>query len=480
MDNQINICIMIYNINMKKNLLTLFIFFVFTFVYNIAFAQNTNLISQNNIACPSFEFDKDMQQGVTDEDVYILQQILNLDKRTIIAQTGPGSKGRETGFFGTGTREALKRFQALFIEYIEVADGKFNSKTRNVMNTVCKGSFFTGVGKNPYDISTTTEKVAPVVGVSGPVNYELSEPFRSYLAASEPIQTPDVSAFIVEGATISDIRKVAANSFSFLVTPNEGYVSDISFQVEADAIQDLVGNKNDSASNEWVVKITGSVATSTNSNELSKILDSLTPVTPTLDCSKVGSVSISDYSNPCYGRAPMSSQSYNPGFAQAPESNNNNQGNNSLTDILRTLLTGLVVGQSTGLFGAAGSQLFGGNGAQGSSGASIYSGGLGTLPGICACIGNQPTILLTPLGGTAAPGRYLMTANPGIGDYTGFLIPTPPPICGVRLRTHPTKDLCPDALGPHSPTCCGIIFDSTRTLKIDGIIPPKPQFNWKI
>jgi hypothetical protein len=132
---------------MKNNLffVLLFSFFAIIFSYNFAFAY----------ICPDYVFNKDLQYGDTYEDVVAIQEILNLDSRTVVALSGPGSKGQETGFFGKATRSSLKRFQALFIEYIGLADGKFNAKTRVSMNAVCKGPFFTNGTGNVFDKATS-------------------------------------------------------------------------------------------------------------------------------------------------------------------------------------------------------------------------------------------------------------------------------------------------------------------------------------
>jgi hypothetical protein len=51
--------------------------------------------------------------GDAGEEVRLLQQLLNADKRTAVATTGPGSAGSETLRFGELTRQAVIRFQEL-------------------------------------------------------------------------------------------------------------------------------------------------------------------------------------------------------------------------------------------------------------------------------------------------------------------------------------------------------------------------------
>lgn len=88
------------------------------------------------LACP-YSFERDLNIGSKGEDVRLLQKLLNSDKRTIIAVTGAGSLGKESDSFGDATKTALKKFQALFIEYIGVANGNFGPRTRTVMNAIC-------------------------------------------------------------------------------------------------------------------------------------------------------------------------------------------------------------------------------------------------------------------------------------------------------------------------------------------------------
>jgi hypothetical protein len=207
-----------------------------------------------------------MVQGARGADVQLVQQILNLDYRTRVAPSGVGSKGYETQLYGIATREALKRFQALFIELIGVADGKFNSRTMTVMNAVCKGPYFTGGGGGVYggidgttSTSTTTNQTdttGPVVTISAPTPGFTDESFRVWIIANEPIKTFNLESFISLGsANLSDLRKESPTTYKVLVTPSKLAAHTISLQIEADAIQDLAGNKNTNASNELSLQL---------------------------------------------------------------------------------------------------------------------------------------------------------------------------------------------------------------------------------
>lgn len=76
-------------------------------------------------------FSKDLHFGMTDFDVLKLQQFLN-SKGFTVAQSGDGSKGKETNFYGLLTVEAVKKLQQAY--NILPVVGYFGPKTRQLVN----------------------------------------------------------------------------------------------------------------------------------------------------------------------------------------------------------------------------------------------------------------------------------------------------------------------------------------------------------
>lgn len=407
-------------------------------------------------ACPEYFFSTDLQKGDTSPDVKVIQEILNLDKRTIVAEIGPGSKGNETNFFGVGTREALKRFQALFIEYVGVANGKFNSRTRTTMNAVCKGDFFTKGGGGIYDTTSTKDTTPPIVAVAGPNTTTLAEIFRAFIGANEALQTPSLAGLIITNATAGDLRKVSSTTFSFAITPNQDANGPITIQFEADALSDLAGNKNSEATNEWKIAILdlgnpGQIPATTTLPAIPFEFPNIDIPVVGSDCSNVTSVDVSDYSNPCYGKVPTTY-----GSIGGDSGGGGGGGGGGGMDQIMQLLQGLMKG--LGGLGGAGSE----------------TGGKTGGDAVCGCSG-LPTTGYSPIG-PGIGGRQTTLGVEFSGDfYTGRQGP-PPPICGKRPRSGP-KDKCPGIPGPHTASCCGILVDITNQPVTGSLLPVGKRSN---
>ncbi len=309
-------------------------------------AQNYNQnLAQNyvdyTLKCP-YAFERDIYLGKSGEDVRLLQKLLNSDNRTTIASSGPGSPGNESTNFGDSTKAAVKRFQALFIEYIGSANGRFGPRTRTVMSAICTSSkntteTYTKVqpvqnqptsGNVPTTVQTIVKNNEPVrVAMTANVNsVNRGTTFKVFVNASTEIKKFDGSSIILDGATISDVRKLGKGAYVMIVVPNED-AKTISLQIEAEKIEDLNGNRNQDSSNEILVKINEPLnlaatitATDTDMNSLSALLTKLTSTTNGNTCSYdiSGKLIPSLNSTGCTTTNSPNSQTYNCNGQQIP------------------------------------------------------------------------------------------------------------------------------------------------------------------
>lgn len=89
---------------------------------------------QMSLAQPqSYLFNKDLYSGMIDADVYFLQKKLNQYSTTQVATSGPGAPGSETYYFGTATKAAVMKYQAM--NGISPAIGYVGTLTRAVLNS---------------------------------------------------------------------------------------------------------------------------------------------------------------------------------------------------------------------------------------------------------------------------------------------------------------------------------------------------------
>lgn len=85
---------------------------------------------------PAYLFTKNLKVGTKHEDVRQFQKYLNA-KGFVIALSGPGSPGKETTLFGSGTKAAVKRLQT-YLKVTKdpkmVVDGMLNTQLRTYIN----------------------------------------------------------------------------------------------------------------------------------------------------------------------------------------------------------------------------------------------------------------------------------------------------------------------------------------------------------
>lgn len=92
--------------------------------------------------CP-YSWERNLKVGNTGEDVLRLQRFLNSDPATQISDTGAGSPGYESDFFGTRTKLAVIKFQEKYASEILAPNdltkgtGTVGASTRAKLNSLC-------------------------------------------------------------------------------------------------------------------------------------------------------------------------------------------------------------------------------------------------------------------------------------------------------------------------------------------------------
>jgi peptidoglycan hydrolase-like protein with peptidoglycan-binding domain len=120
------------------------------------------LVAPSLIFAVGTSFPRTLQIGMAGDDVRALQVVLNSDASTRIADSGPGSRGYETNYFGPATKRAVVKFQEKYKEEVLLpvglsqGTGFFGEKTRAKANALSFGA--TIPKENPiFPISTTTQ-----------------------------------------------------------------------------------------------------------------------------------------------------------------------------------------------------------------------------------------------------------------------------------------------------------------------------------
>lgn len=125
-----------------------------------------NLPTQN---C-SYMFNTNMKLGSRGTDVMNLQKVLNAYPQTRVAESGAGSPGMETTYFGPATRAAANKFQALHLVELGITapTGNVFAGTRGLLNAICQVSNNPGQGNPGGNTGGTTGSVNAMLAGSQP------------------------------------------------------------------------------------------------------------------------------------------------------------------------------------------------------------------------------------------------------------------------------------------------------------------------
>jgi len=128
----------------------------------------------------AYTFERSLKLGSTGTDVLELQKFLNEYSDTQIAESGPGSPGNESTYFGSLTQEAVKNFQDKFSTDIlnpaglASSTGYVGSLTLKKINDIEVENNLSAVEEDDNSYSTSTENSDSTTTLSIPTLSNIS------------------------------------------------------------------------------------------------------------------------------------------------------------------------------------------------------------------------------------------------------------------------------------------------------------------
>jgi len=180
----------------------------------------------------SYSFNTNMKLGSRGTSVMDLQKVLNMYPQTMVAESGVGSSGMETTYFGNATRAAVNKFQALHLAELGITapTGNVFAGTRGLLNEVCSGSV---VSTNPgttttYPLGCTSASgFSPITGASCSTGVVTTNPGTTG-AVSAALASSQPTGNLISGQAGAALATItfSGNGTVSSVTLNRGGVSD--------------------------------------------------------------------------------------------------------------------------------------------------------------------------------------------------------------------------------------------------------------
>ena len=178
----------------------------------------------------SYNFTKTLKVGTTDQEVWNLQTVLNMDSDTVVSTSGAGSKGMETKYFGAKTKKAVVKFQEKYASDIlipnglSVGTGLVGASTRKKLNGMgnMMSSHFTPGCSSASGFSMTTGQ--PCVSLSANTGGSMSMvPGCTGTTGYSPTTGQPCSAMVASttmtGTGVTAMLDVTSPMASTLITP---------------------------------------------------------------------------------------------------------------------------------------------------------------------------------------------------------------------------------------------------------------------
>lgn len=154
------------------------------------------------ILFPTFQFTQNLTAGDRSPEVLVLQQFLNTDPMTRVQESGAGSSGFETNFFGPATLSAVIRFQEKYASEILIPVG-LNRGTGFVGNQT-QAKLNSLLTLAPTSSIVPTPEPSPMPSLTIPIITELS-----------PNHGPNGTKITIKGEHFTSVNTVVTNFMEF-------------------------------------------------------------------------------------------------------------------------------------------------------------------------------------------------------------------------------------------------------------------------